>query len=194
MTGSIAHQGIVDYRRGRFLGREHLLTQLEVHFERFITQRERSRFFVGCWTVNRRLFFLQSFSYKTCPAIICRIQLVKSKTRTCITGGAGRGGSAQRGGGRTGPGSTGRRLFDSLGEKSSLLPASVEDTCRKCIFESTNKRNTTVDFRNFIVFFGPKPWHIEIRHRVKIISNQFGRIWDSQIEISKIEIMETDRM
>ena len=26
----------------------------------------------------------------------------------------------------------------------------------------------TVDFRNFIVFFvGPRPWHIEIRHRVK---------------------------
>ena len=23
-----------------------------------------------------------------------------------------------------------------------------------------------VDFRNFIVFFGPRPWHIEIRHRV----------------------------
>ena len=26
---------------------------------------------------------------------------------------------------------------------------------------------TTVDFRNFIVFFGPRPWHIEIRHRVQ---------------------------
>ena len=25
----------------------------------------------------------------------------------------------------------------------------------------------TVDFRNFIVVFGPRPWHIEIRHRVK---------------------------
>ena len=25
----------------------------------------------------------------------------------------------------------------------------------------------TVDFRNFIVFFWPRPWHIEIRHRVK---------------------------
>ena len=25
---------------------------------------------------------------------------------------------------------------------------------------------TTVDFRNFIVFLGPRPWHIEIRHRV----------------------------
>ena len=25
----------------------------------------------------------------------------------------------------------------------------------------------TVDFRNFIVFVGPRPWHIEIRHRVK---------------------------
>ena len=26
---------------------------------------------------------------------------------------------------------------------------------------------TTVDFRNFIVFFGPRPCHIEIRHLVK---------------------------
>ena len=44
-------------------------------------------------------------------------------------------------------------------------------------------------------FFGPRPWHIEIRHRVKTnIHNQFVRIWDSQIEKSKIEIMETDRM
>ena len=43
-------------------------------------------------------------------------------------------------------------------------------------------------------FFGPRPWHIEIRHRVKQnIHNQFVRIWDSQIENSKIEIMETDR-
>ena len=25
----------------------------------------------------------------------------------------------------------------------------------------------TVDFRNVIVFFWPRPWHIEIRHRVK---------------------------
>ena len=25
----------------------------------------------------------------------------------------------------------------------------------------------TVDFRKFIVLFGPRPWHIEIRHRVK---------------------------
>ena len=25
----------------------------------------------------------------------------------------------------------------------------------------------TVDFRNFIVFVGPRTWHIEIRHRVK---------------------------
>ena len=34
----------------------------------------------------------------------------------------------------------------------------------------------TVDFRNFIVFFGPRPWHIEIRHRVKKTStiNLFG--------------------
>ena len=33
-----------------------------------------------------------------------------------------------------------------------------------------------VDFRNFIVFFGPRPWHIEIRHRVKNTStiNLFG--------------------
>ena len=34
----------------------------------------------------------------------------------------------------------------------------------------------TVDFRNCIVFFGPRPWHIEIRHRVKKTStiNLFG--------------------
>ena len=35
----------------------------------------------------------------------------------------------------------------------------------------------TVDFRNFIVlFFGPRPWHIEIRYRVKKTStiNLFG--------------------
>ena len=25
----------------------------------------------------------------------------------------------------------------------------------------------TVDFRNFVVFFLPRPWHIEIRHRVR---------------------------
>ena len=42
---------------------------------------------------------------------------------------------------------------------------------------------------------GPRPWHIEIRHRVKkeSIHNYFVRIWDSHIENSKIEIMETDR-
>ena len=44
-------------------------------------------------------------------------------------------------------------------------------------------------------FFGPRPWHIEIRHRVKKnIHNEFVRIWDSQIENSKTEIMETDRI
>ena len=76
-------------------------------------------------------------------------------------------------------------------------------------------------------FFGPRPWHIEIRHRVKQIStiNLLGfetlklklwkimetlkeimedsdyktlkynhEIWDSQIENSKIEITETDRI
>ena len=34
----------------------------------------------------------------------------------------------------------------------------------------------TVDFRNFIVFVGPRPWHIAIRHRVKKKStiNLFG--------------------
>ena len=42
----------------------------------------------------------------------------------------------------------------------------------------------TVDFRNFIVFFGLRPWHIEIRHRVKQIStiNLFG------FEILKLKI------
>ena len=43
-------------------------------------------------------------------------------------------------------------------------------------------------------FFGPRPLHIEIRHRVKKTStiNLFG--FETQIENSKIEIMETDRM
>ena len=36
------------------------------------------------------------------------------------------------------------------------------------------------------VFVGPRPWHIEIRHRVKKTST-------INLEISKIEIMETDR-
>ena len=51
----------------------------------------------------------------------------------------------------------------------------------------------TVEFRSFIVFFGPRPRHIEIRHRVKTTStiNLFG--FETQIENSKIEIMETDR-
>ena len=52
-------------------------------------------------------------------------------------------------------------------------------TCNKCVKEHARyvyrrKRWSTptttcatVDFRNFIVFFGPRPWHIEIRHRVK---------------------------
>ena len=37
-------------------------------------------------------------------------------------------------------------------------------------------RRPTVDFRNLIVFFGPRPWLIEIRHRVKKTStmNLFG--------------------
>ena len=41
-------------------------------------------------------------------------------------------------------------------------------------------------------FFGPRPWHIEIRHRVKQTStiNLFG--FETQIENSKIEIMESD--
>ena len=42
----------------------------------------------------------------------------------------------------------------------------------------------TVDFRNFIVFFGLRPWHIEIRHRVKktYTINFFG------FEILKLKI------
>ena len=42
-------------------------------------------------------------------------------------------------------------------------------------------------------FFGPRPWHIEIRYRVKKTStiNLFG--FETQIENSTIEIMETDR-
>ena len=44
-------------------------------------------------------------------------------------------------------------------------------------------------------FFGPRPWHIEIRHRVKKTStiNSFG-FETLQIEILKIEIMQTDRI
>ena len=36
--------------------------------------------------------------------------------------------------------------------------------------------HATVGFRNFMVFFGPKLWHIEIRHRVKktFTINLFG--------------------
>ena len=43
------------------------------------------------------------------------------------------------------------------------------------------------------VFVGPRPWHIEIRHRVKQTStiNLLG--FETQIEKLKIEIMETDR-
>ena len=42
-------------------------------------------------------------------------------------------------------------------------------------------------------FLGPRPWHIEIRHRVKKAStiNLFG--FETQIENPKIEIMEPDR-
>ena len=54
--------------------------------------------------------------------------------------------------------------------------------------------NNTVDFRNLILFF----WAETLAHWnptscQKNIHNQFVRIWDSQIENSKIEIMETDR-
>ena len=51
----------------------------------------------------------------------------------------------------------------------------------------------TVDFRNFIVFC----WAETLAHwnptscQKKSIHNEFVRIWDSQIENSKIEIMET---
>ena len=52
----------------------------------------------------------------------------------------------------------------------------------------------TVGFRNFIVF----SWAETLAHWnptscQKSIHNEFVRIWDSQIENSKIEIMETDR-
>ena len=41
--------------------------------------------------------------------------------------------------------------------------------------------------------FWPRPWHIEIRYRVKKRKhNELVRIWDSHIENSKIEFMETD--
>ena len=47
---------------------------------------------------------------------------------------------------------------------------------RHLILETEMSDDRTVDFRNFIVFFGPRPWHIEIRHRVKKTStiNLFG--------------------
>ena len=52
----------------------------------------------------------------------------------------------------------------------------------------------TVDFRSFLVF----SWAETLAHwnptsRQKNNHNRFVRIWDSQIENSKIEIMETDR-
>ena len=36
-----------------------------------------------------------------------------------------------------------------------------------CVKPRCAQSSNAVDFRNFIVFFGPRPWHIEIRHRVK---------------------------
>ena len=33
--------------------------------------------------------------------------------------------------------------------------------------EEQQQRHITVDFRNFIVLFWPRLWHIEIRHRVQ---------------------------
>ena len=63
------------------------------------------------------------------------------------------------------------------------------------LISSSSSMTITVNFRNFIVFF----WAETLAHwnptsRQKDLHNQFVRIWDSQIEISKIEIMETDRM
>ena len=53
---------------------------------------------------------------------------------------------------------------------------------------------TTVDFRNFIVFLlGRDPGTLKSDIVSKNIHNWFARIWDSQIEDSKIEIMETRR-
>ena len=42
-------------------------------------------------------------------------------------------------------------------------------------------------------FFGSRPWHIEIRHRVEKTSTIDLSGFETQIENSKIEIMETDR-
>ena len=64
------------------------------------------------------------------------------------------------------------------------------------ILQARSARTSYGQFPKFhSVFVGPRPWHIEIRHRVKTnIHNEFVRIGDSHIEISKIEIMETDRI
>ena len=53
----------------------------------------------------------------------------------------------------------------------------------------------TVDFRSFIVFFGVETLaHWNPTSCQKNIHNYLFRIWDSQIENSKIEMMETDRI
>ena len=66
--------------------------------------------------------------------------------------------------------------------------------CKWTLHAADIKRAFTVGFRKSC-FVGPKPWHIEIGHRVKTTStiNLFG-FETLKLKNSKIEIMETDRM
>ena len=65
-------------------------------------------------------------------------------------------------------------------------------TCLTHVFFRSCKSRSISEIS--LCFVGPRPWHIEIRHRVKKnIHNYCVRIWDSQIENPKIEIMKTDR-
>ena len=71
------------------------------------------------------------------------------------------------------------------------VSSETPDVTTKC--KCYDLANLLVDFRNFIVFL----WAETLAHWnptscQKNIHNQFVRIRDSQIENSKIEIMETD--
>ena len=67
-----------------------------------------------------------------------------------------------------------------LNTATILIHAHIHSMCARCVHTCSmcDRAYTahTVDFRNFIVSFGPRPWHIEIRHRVKKTStiNLFG--------------------
>ena len=54
-----------------------------------------------------------------------------------------------------------RLLGTTFGRESSNHQAATTH------MQSVETNYRKVDFRNVIVFFGPRPWHIEIRYRVK---------------------------